>query len=567
MLHAAAGALRRRGTWLVFGAIGGLIGGSIVAASAKAPVAYNRYYKATSILSLKEPAASTAVTNPVQWSLVLAQLTITSDAYRKAVASETGVTSAFVKNHLISIASEATASLSLTAITSDREAAVLIAYHAAQELSAAIKRDLRQRQADEAGGINSQLDKINRLIWSLRDQYEAASGADRASIKDNLGHAQRLAHDLRVARDTAKVNPPHFVLTSPPEAIQINSKAFYLRWSIASDDLGLPNINAMNTIGGPVSQAAANQENTSAVLQNDTDVPHPSAPPPIQPIAIGLLAGLAMGLSGVVLGEAWDDRIHDSIEAARVTGIGVIVEIPILSKRRVRELATPASESTHPKVVDAKIRYREAAWVIATKLGVEPRPGALSHVPTTSPDAPRRAPVILVTSTTPAEGKTTSTAALATALGGLGFTVLAVDGDYHHRSLRKQLRPIPSFLDDEAPAETPIDGVWHMDDPASAEHRVSSSTIVARLVKRVERERENFDIILIDTPPMLATTDAVEYLQYADAAVMIVRLDQTPAPACELTATLILRHGMAVPGVIATGVPRMVIDRYTDPDG
>src|SRR5699024_11130629 len=109
------------------------------------------------------------------------------------------------------------------------------------------------------------------------------------------------------------------------------------------------------------------------------------------------------------------------------TGMQPLVSIPHLTQRNIRALLnTDAEDTLRPRVEEARVRYQEAATLLATRLGLDP----WHHL-----DAPERTPIVVVTSSAPADGKSTTTAALGRALGRLGLDVLAVDGDYHRRSL------------------------------------------------------------------------------------------------------------------------------------
>lgn len=563
-LHAAAGAFRRRGLWLVFGALGGLIGGIIVAMNATPTVIPGRYYKATATLRLQSPATTATAVDTTRWSLQLAQMATMSDAYRQSVATEIGQSKSFIQGHLITVAYNDTATIEMTVVATDPEIAVQAAYHAATALNDAIAADMSERFNNRNSTLVSSIYSTHKLVAALEAQLETATGADRARIQSALTTANAQSRTLRDQRRGVTITPPVFVLSARPEAVRINANAYYSRWMLARNDIGLPRVLASSNLVNSASQDPTVQQQIAQAIMSETKLPDTKRPSPVQPISLGLLAGLVMGISAVMLGEAWDERVHDSLGATAVTGMNVIVEIPRLTRRRVRALLDLDAGRRDTRLADAQLRYQEAAWVIATALGIDPRTSVDA-----SPNTPHRgpAPMVLVTSTSPAEGKTTSTAALAGALAALGFDVLAVDGDYHHRSLRKLLKPIPSFVDVDGPATTAVDRVWHMDDPESVGQNITSSTIVARLVRRAIARRDDFDVILLDTPPVLATTDAIEYLQYADAAVMIVRIDQTPAPACELTSNILRRHGMVLPGVIVTDVPPTTIDQFQDTSG
>lgn len=553
--------------WLVFGALGGLIGGALIAATTEPTINYKRYYKATAVMRLDTPATTTEPLDQVRWSLQLAQLAMTSDDFREKMAERADVSPTFIKNHVMGIPYDDAATIDITVVTTEADTAVQLAYYAALQLNDSIAEDSGSRKLGRLSDYNKDVASVKTLITALREKLDDATDDERDQITRDLGAAEAQARMLSNVLRGTTVTPPTFTLSVKPVPIQINSKAYYARWSMASSDLGVPNIRAGASLAGVGQRGTVDQTKVARQLMADTEIPQEDTPSPIQPISLGLLAGLVMGISGIVLGEAWDNRIHTSRRASGATGLRVIVEIPRLSRRRLGELLNPAAPDPHPKVADAQIRYREAASVIVADLGLDPRPVTGASSREADHDESRHCPIVLVTSTSPSEGKTTSTAALASALAYLGFDVLAVDGDYHHRSLRKVIRPIPSFVDPEAPAPTMTERVWHMDDPASADRRATSSSIVARLVRRANAQRENFDIILLDTPPVLATTDAVEYLQYADAAVLVVRLDQTLAQPCEHTANMLLRQEMVIPGIIVTDVPVSDIDQLHDPDG
>ena len=167
--------------------------------------------------------------------------------------------------------------------------------------------------------------------------------------------------------------------------------------------------------------------------------------------------------------------------------------------------------------------------------------------------------MVLVTSANPAEGKSTSSAALARGFADLGLDVLAVNGDFHRTSLRKILRPIPDLVHPGRPESTVTDRTWFLDSRLRRE--ASTPLLVAELSAIIERWRDQFDVIVLDTPPLLATNDATEFLRHADSVVLVGRAGQTTGASLERASNLLRRFRVATPGLIVTDIPRSVVDR------
>lgn len=556
-LRSIAPALRRRGLWIVFGALGGLLGGTVVAATTETPPPAKRFYKATTVMRLTGSGGAPSASNPVRWGLRQAQKVVASDAYRDAVASATGRSPKLIRNHLLSVAYQDTAILELTAVTADRAEAVSIATHAGEELQGALEKNMIEQSP--AARSREMLRAIDVFTGLLNTDYEEAGPEKRIEIEKQLELLEGARRAVLSTRHEGLQIAPTFEMVRKPTAVAINSRAYINRWWAASTNVGIPNVRSSASLAD-VGAGNSDGDLTAQRLIAETKFPDPTKPPPVQPISLGLLAGLVMGLSGVVLGEAWDDRIRDTSHALRATGLQQISGIPHLTQKQVRAMLTGSRDDVPEAVDRALVRYREAATLLLAQMDVASRRAG-------APDrGHRRAPIIVITSTTPAEGKTTTTAALARAIGDGGFDVLAVDGDYYRHGLRKALRPIPSFVGTGGPESTRHDHVDYLEDN-DAHHAGPSSATAARLIRSVRGLADRYDVILIDSPPLLSTTDPIEYLQYADAAVLVVRIDVTVASSAQQAANTILRNHLVAPGIIVNGVPSTPFDRHSNDDG
>ncbi|MDO5435325.1 MAG: AAA family ATPase [Clostridia bacterium] len=168
---------------------------------------------------------------------------------------------------------------------------------------------------------------------------------------------------------------------------------------------------------------------------------------------------------------------------------------------------------------------------------------------------------VYITSANHEEGKSAVAANLAVSLSGLGYRVLLVDFDFHNPSLGKL------FLDSvdyehsfnalyhgevtEAEAVTPVNGYLDLL-PAIVERRavvMDDNTISA-----VKRLSENYDYVLMDTPPVGMAADAMSLNQLADSVVFVIRYDASPVSLIRDALNKLDKSGTRVIGCVINGV-------------
>lgn len=147
--------------------------------------------------------------------------------------------------------------------------------------------------------------------------------------------------------------------------------------------------------------------------------------------------------------------------------------------------------------------------------------------------------VIMVTSVLEDEGKSTVAANLALAMGRKYRNVLLVDADFKKPAIYKIL----DYQDREFESLSDIlEGKAQMSDAVIVDkHRKIMSVVNRKAIRYseeltsssklrsfIEESSKNLDVIIIDTPPMMAGPDAECIADLADAAVLVVRQDQAP---------------------------------------
>lgn len=170
---------------------------------------------------------------------------------------------------------------------------------------------------------------------------------------------------------------------------------------------------------------------------------------------------------------------------------------------------------------------------------------------------------VMITSATGGEGKTTLSAHLAARCANAGTATLLIDADLRRGSLGRLL-DVPSGLGlaDVLAGQVELDGGlistqaggFHFlsaGTPGIDPTRVLRSTRLAELIGQL---RQMYDLILIDTPPVLPVADALILGRWSDGAVMTARYDASRLPLLERANRQITAAGIPVLGVVVNGV-------------
>lgn len=260
-----------------------------------------------------------------------------------------------------------------------------------------------------------------------------------------------------------------------------------------------------------------------------------------------LLAVLLAGLSGVglaLLVEALDTSLGNAEDAERKLGVRSLSSIPALNSQNFKGVA-PSRHAPFDYLIDKPASaFAEALRVLRT---------SLVH---TLIDRKRK--VLAVTSAVPDEGKTTLSLCLGRMSALAGQKVVLVDCDLRRHSLSESIG---------AKAELGLlevlagEGLWRQALVQDAESGVQVLPIVAprftsqevfssdAMSRLLEELREAFDLVILDAAPVLAIAESRTVAGHADATLIVVRSDKTPAVAVKTAIQEIERAGGTVAGV------------------
>jgi capsular exopolysaccharide synthesis family protein len=175
---------------------------------------------------------------------------------------------------------------------------------------------------------------------------------------------------------------------------------------------------------------------------------------------------------------------------------------------------------------------------------------------------PRGGRVVLVTSSSPGEGKTTTLANLAVSLAQNGARVLAIDADLRRPTLHAHFGLLPgeglserlAGSDAELPVrDTEVAGLKILTSGAIPPNpaELLGSEALRRLI---DTERGRNDFVLIDAPPVLAMADTPVLSALADALVMVVWSEHCTRPALKRALEQVRAVGATLTGVVLNKV-------------
>ncbi len=255
-------------------------------------------------------------------------------------------------------------------------------------------------------------------------------------------------------------------------------------------------------------------------------------------------AALALGLMLAFLVERLDNGFRRADQVEQALGLPVLATVNEL-ERSVIQTGVNVTEYPVDKPLSS---FSEAIRGFQTSL-------ALSDV-----DHPPK--VVLVTSSVPAEGKTTFAISYARMAAQKGQKVIVLDGDFRHPNVMKAMamegpeRGAVEYLSQQAELEDVIvrDKLTPMDVLPVVARAVNPPDLLAsqRMADLLTKLREIYDLVIIDSAPILPVHDTKHIAQLADKVVFVVRWEQTPRNAAIMAIKDMRALNFPVAGAVLT---------------
>lgn len=281
---------------------------------------------------------------------------------------------------------------------------------------------------------------------------------------------------------------------------------------------------------------------TDKVTVVESALPGKMLTSPIRNMLMGALIGLMASVGIVILIEYLRETVKSDVEIKQITGaptLGTIGTIKVNGHGVLVTAAEPRSQIAEAyRVLRANLEFTEG-------------------------DEPAR--TLIVTSSGPGEGKSTTAANLAVVLAQSGKRTILVDADLRRPSLHQMfnqpndrgftsvlLRMDGAKLAD-CIAATDIEGLFLL--PSGPLPPNPADLLGSRqMANLVEDFKEQADIVIFDCPPLLAVADTSLLARYCDAAVLVVLADTTHGRALQRATEQIVQSGIRLVGVVLNRV-------------
>jgi len=306
----------------------------------------------------------------------------------------------------------------------------------------------------------------------------------------------------------------------------------------------------------------SNNFRTVDVARVPTTPAEPNVP---RNLAFALALGLTTGVGLAFLLEAVDNTVRTPEQAQVISALPSLGMIPLGSKSSTevagkQRLSVTSSKEAVELITQSRPQSQMAesyralrTSLLLTSLGAPPK-------------------VILITSALPQEGKTTTSLNCGIVLAQKGSRVLLIDADLRRPSIHKALGMGPrtglsNVLTGGATVQQatvrstvlPTLFVLPAGTPPPNPAELLASANMGDILTQL---REQYDHIVIDTPPALSVTDAVIMSTRADAVVLVIRSGQTTKQALRRARDILARVNAKVAGVLLNAADLTSPDYY-----
>jgi exopolysaccharide transport family protein len=311
--------------------------------------------------------------------------------------------------------------------------------------------------------------------------------------------------------------------------------------------------------------SAGLRSNNSRVVNGAREPTSPVEPNIPRNLAFAVLLGLTSGIGLAFLLESMDNTVRTTEQAQIISGLPALGMIP-LGSRTALDSASPkrmviaSSKEAVELITQVRPQSQMAESYRALRTSL-----LLSNI-----GAPPR--VIMVTSALPQEGKTTTSINCAVVLAQKGVRVLLIDADLRRPSIHKTLGVGPrsglsnvltgSATLDQAITRSPLLPNLAILPAGTPPPNPAELLASANMGDMLAQLRQQYDHVVIDTPPTLSVTDAVVLSARADAIVLVIRSGKTTRQALRRSRDLLLQVNAKVSGVLLNAVDLNSPDYY-----
>lgn len=383
-------------------------------------------------------------------------------------------------------------------------------------------------------------DRVNAFSRATIEYFDDQQlSEDRARVKELQRQLNQTTKQLQEAESRRGVT------TSPVVEAQINAlqgqySSQYGELSELNRNLGGAPLLTVLQPGVPIPQGS------SATATAGSGVA--PANRPVVRVGVAALLGLLLGIALALVVERLDSRMRTREQVEDAIGLPVLAEIPLMPKRQREGIVSvdrPAST-----IAEAFRGLRSSVLLLSPSLGGHRDAGQPGSI------------VVMVTSALPSAGKTTTVANLASVMAEAGRRVLVLSLDLRHPSIHRHFgvadgTGISELLAadrgrhlEQVVHETGVAGVSIATSGHDTDH---PGALLASVGPLIEAARTLADVVIVDAPPMLTVSDALDVARHTDVTLLVSRLNKTTQSQAEECQRLFKRLGVSALGTVLVG--------------
>ncbi|HPD60158.1 MAG TPA: polysaccharide biosynthesis tyrosine autokinase [Thermodesulfobacteriota bacterium] len=357
--------------------------------------------------------------------------------------------------------------------------------------------------------------EVRRIAQSIETEYRLASEKEKAILN-------AMEEKKREALDLNQKQIKYDVLKREADTTQALFKSLLQRAKEATITEGL--------------------EVTNIMIVDPARIPEkPVRPKKLQNIFLALIVGLALGIGLAFFLEYLDNTIKTPDEVERY------LKIPLLGV-----VGSFPTNVTDPKTKEMITQFEPKSTIAEAYRTIR------TNILFSSPDIEKK--VLLITSVLPIEGKTVLASNLAITFAKMGKNVLLIDADLRKSRIHTVFnldrgKGLSALLagGESTVKDTDISNLKIITSgalPPNPAELLNSK----KMKELIEQIRKQYDLIIIDSPPVLSVTDPAILATLSDGVVVTIRASSTPRPAIKRGIQQLLEVGGKVLGCVLNDV-------------
>ena len=507
--------LRRR--WVLIFALA-LIGGTIGAAStflSGDATTSNGHYKAVNTLvfensnnngngsSSSSSSSSSSGVNPAFTNLTQVAVLATTGDVPVQVGKKLNMEPHQVTERITTETDSNANTLAVTAIDQDAKASERLADTVGQQLIDTLNQKEQARYDRLSRDTVSRLDQLRGQIAGLDAQIGSGPGTDTVRAeRDGLVDQYRLAFERFQQLASTGAATGGLSTLETASAVPISTSAY-------------------NTLRDRAQLGQNNQqaETQQQQQQQDNGTRSTSAPSFDSPISRGLLGaflGLIIGVGVALVAERFDRRLRTRDDVAAAFELPVLAEVPQLTREQLREKAVVLNAAPMSRTAEAYRAVRSSLLFQNAHLDGASGNGSGNGGPSAAT-----------------------------------HSSLVVNCDFRRPMAHAYLGTVDK---PRRTLRTVVPGVWYVSRPTS-DPNTNPAQVIAAQRKVIESARDHFDVVVLDTAPLLTANDAVEVVPSADLVLLVARFQSTTSDNATRSMELLSRVQAPVAGVVVVGTP------------